>query len=283
MMIRPGKINLLAAALTLLLAACGEQPASTAASAMKVNGTAIGAAEVAGKLEQYAHLPDAQKQAVTRTILNALADSELLRQAALAERLDADPAIQARLNGVNRLILTNAYIEKKMAALEKPSEAEIKRHYERHPERYAKRKSFDLHELVILGGRDRQAEVEAYLADVRKADELLTWLQNKKIPHHEQQRSVGSDQMLAPVLEKLRAARGGEVIRLPAEDKLTILFVNGVQIQPLTLAAAAPMIEEQLLEARKGKRMDELMQSLRDKAKIEYLPPYTADNSPSQP
>jgi EpsD family peptidyl-prolyl cis-trans isomerase len=272
----PGRISLLAATLSLLLGACGEKPAATAAAAIKVNGEAIGAVEIEAKLQSYAHLPAEQKQSVTHTILTSFADSELLRQAALREKLDADPALQARLAGATRLIMANAYIEKTLAAAAKPNAAEIKAYYEQHPDRYAQRKRYELRELIVLGSPAVLAEVDAKAVALGDLDKLGAWLLEKKIPHNEQPLSVTSEQVLESVLEKLRPAQGGEIIRLPGEDKMTVLWVNKVEAQPLPLEQASAVIAGQLLEQRQGEAMKQAMKTLRDKAKIEYLPPYQA-------
>ena len=88
--------------------------------------------------------------------------------------------------------------------------------------------------------------------------------------------SVTSEQVLESVLEKLRPAQGGEIIRLQGEDKMTVLRVNKVEAQPLPLEQAGTVIASQLLEQRQGEAMKQAMKTLRDKAKIEYLPPYQA-------
>lgn len=280
-MIHPGKLGVIAAMLA-LLGACGEKAASVPA-AMKVNGETISVDEVENKLQQYAHLPPDQKQSVTNTILTSLADSELLRQGALREHLDTDAAVKARLAGVSRLILANAYIEKTMAAVKKPSEAEIKTYFDQHPDRFAQRKNYDLQELVILGAPAVLTEVDAKAAGIKKESDLTPWLIQQKIPHNDQQLLVTSEKILEPVLEKLRATQGGEVIRLMDKDKMTILFVNKVEAQPLSLAQASGMIANQLYEERKGEAMKNIVKSLREKAKIEYLPPYTMKGAAAAP
>lgn len=273
----PGRIGLLAAAMSLLLVACGEKPATTAtAAAIKVNGEPIGVTEVEAKLKSYAHLPAEQKHTVTDTILTSFADSELLRQAALRDKLDADPALRARLAGATRLIMANAYIEKTLASAAKPSAADIKAYYDQHPDRFAQRKHYDLRELVVLGSPTVLAEVDAKAVAIKDLDKLGAWLLEKKLPYNEQPLSVTSEKVLESVLEKLRAARGGEIIRLPGEGKMTVLLVGKIEAQALTLEQASDMIASQLFEQRQGEAMKNAMKTLRDKAKIEYLPPYQA-------
>ena len=46
--------------------------------------------------------------------------------------------------------------------------------------------------------------------------------------------------------------------------------------QPVTLAAAKPMIASRLMEKRRSETIDNMVKQLRDKAKVEYVPPYSA-------
>lgn len=280
-MTHPGKLTTLAAMLSLLLAACGEKQAPTGHAALKVNGEAISAAEVEAKLKQYSRLPAEQKTFVTGTILNSLADLELLRQAAVREKLDADEAVQARLAGAARFILAETYMTKTKAAVAKPSAADVKAHYDKQPARYAERKLFDLHEVNIETSPENMAEIESRLKRGARLDDFVGWLQLSKIQHDVQPLVVSAEKVLEPILDKLAQAHDGDVITLPGKDKLTALFINKVQTQPLTLEQATPMIEEQLYEASKTERMKETMKQLRDKAKIEYLPPYQASSRPT--
>ncbi len=280
-MIHPVKLSVFTA--LLLLAACGEKPASTAMpAAMKVNGEAISAAEVEGKIQQYQHLPAAQKAAVSEKILASLADSEMLRQAAVNEKLDQDAAVRARLISTNRLILANVYIEKTQAAVAKPSEAELKAYFEQHPERYAERKTYELRELVAEGSPENLAKAEAKLATAIKHADFTRWMNETGIPFNEQHLMASADKVLAPVLAKLRSAKPGDVISLPGKGRLSALFVDAVHAQPLAWEQAAPMIAETLHEERKTAAMEAMLKQLRDKAKVEYLPPYSAGKSASR-
>jgi peptidyl-prolyl cis-trans isomerase C len=272
-MTHPVRFSALAA--LLLLVACGEKPASTSTAAIKVNGEAINRAEVEGKIQQYQHLPAAQRAAVSEKILASLADSELLRQAAVRDKLDQDEAVQTRLISTNRLILASVYIEKIKGAVAQPSEAEVKAYFERHPERYAERKTYELWEVVAEGSPENLAKAEAKLAAPIKHADFTRWMNETGIPFNEQHLVASADKVLAPVLAKLRTARPGDVISLPGKSRLSVLFVNAVHADPLAWEQAAPMIAETLLEERKTAAMEAMLKKLRDTAKVEYLPPYS--------
>ncbi len=267
----------------LLLVACGDKPESKSPpAAMKVNGEPIGSAEVEGKIQQYQHLPAAQRAAVSEKILASLADSELLRQAAVRDKLDQDEAVQARLNSTYRLILASVYIDKIKAAVAQPSEAEVRAHFDQHPERYAERRTYDLWEVVAESSAENLAKAEAKLAGPIKHADFTRWMNETGIPFNEQHLVASADKVLAPVLAKLRTARAGDVISLPARGRLSVLFVNAVHADPLAWEQAAPMIAETLLEERKSAAMEAALKKLRDTAKVEYLPPYSGGKPASK-
>ncbi|MDD5366741.1 MAG: EpsD family peptidyl-prolyl cis-trans isomerase [Gallionellaceae bacterium] len=280
-MAHPVRLTTLAALLGLLLAACGEKPAPAGHAALKVNGAAISAAEVEAKLKQYSQLPAEQKTFVTGTILDSLTDLELLRQAAVREKLDADEAVQARLAGAARFILAEAYMEKTKAAVPKPSAADVKAYYDQHPARYAERKLFDLQEVNIETTPENTAEIESRLKNGASLNDFVGWLQFRKLQYDVQPLVVPAEKVVEPILDKLAQAHDGDVITLPGKNKLTALFINKVLSEPLTLEQATPMIEGQRYEAGRTERMQETMKQLRDQAKIEYLPPYQASRRPA--
>jgi EpsD family peptidyl-prolyl cis-trans isomerase len=269
-----GKSSLILATLV-LLAACGDKTA-TAPTAMKVNGKAISVAEVESQLLQYQSLPDERKQAVTKNLLASLADSEMLHQAALKEKLDLEQAMQIRLNATRRLILANAYIESTMAAVPKPSDADVQAYFEANPARYAERKMYDLQEISIQAAPQQVAAIDALLAGPLQLDALMDHLRDRKIQHVDQHLVVSAEKVLEPILQKLGNARQGEFIRLADQGKLTLLFVNAIQAQPLSLDQATPLIQAHLYEARKAESMEAMLKQLRDQTRIEYFPPYSA-------
>ncbi len=277
-MIHPVKLSVLVA--SLLLVACSEKPASTPApAAMKVNGEVISVSEVEGKIQQYQHLPAEQKAAVSEKILASIADSEMLRQAAIKDKLDQDEAVRVRLTSANRLILANVYIEKIKAAVAIPGESDVKAYFEQHPERYAERKIYDLQEVVAEASPEQLLKAEEMLAAGVKHGDFTRWMSETGIPFNEQHLVAAADKVLAPVLMKLRTAKPGDVISLPGKGRLTALFIGAIQPQPMAFEQAAPIIAETLHEERKTVAMETMLKQLRDKASIEYLPPYSSGRS----
>jgi EpsD family peptidyl-prolyl cis-trans isomerase len=258
----------------LALAGCGDKE-SAAGAAVMVNGEALSAIELDAKLKQYEHLPPERKAAVSVTVLKSLVDLELLRQAAIADKLDADATIRARIDASNRMILANAFLEKRNAAVATPTAQEIKAYYEQHPDQFAKRKRFELEELMIEARPENAAVIKAKLEDGSDYKAFVAWLGEQKILNDVQPASASSEQMSDDVLGKLRDAKAGDTILIEGEDQLSVIRVNTVDPQPLSLAEAGPMIGQKLFQQRQTEAINQALNELREKAKIEYVAPYS--------
>jgi peptidyl-prolyl cis-trans isomerase C len=277
-MTESGKLFALAALLGVLLAACGEKKAEVPA-AMKVNGEPISVAEMEHRLERFGQSAR-RGHTVTGKMIKMMIDKELLRQAALRERLDEDPRVHASLAEANRMILASAYMEKQIAAIPQPSEAEVKDYFNQHPERFADRKVYTLQELTIQASPDTAAEIKEKLGAGSNYDEFLRWLEGKKITSQSQEIVTSSERMREEVAKKFQGAKLGEAITLADNNQLSVLFITAIQSQPLTLEQAAPMIKSFIYNKSISERTENAIKQLREKAKIEYVPPYTEHGIP---
>jgi len=275
------KFLVLLAALSLSLCACTEKKSAAPADskvAMKVNGQAISVAELDIKSGNTA---GAKKHAISGPTLKSITDLELLRQAAVQSKLDADENIRAKIAIATRTILAMAYMEKQLAAIGKPSESEISVYFSQHPERFAERKRYDLQELLIQPPPGEEAEIQAQLGRSKKFDEFDRWLTEKQISHSSNQVSVTTDRIPEEVLQKLKNLPVGGSAILGDKEQMHVIFKLAEQLQPVTLAQASPIVANMLMYKRKSETMDNMVKSLRDKAKIEYVPPYTANGLPT--
>lgn len=272
------KLFALIAVLSVALTACGDKKAAGQSDvAVKVNGEEISVAELEDKMRQLGHLSGAQNISVSESMIKSKIDMELLRQAAMKEKMDADKTIHARLADSNRLILASAYLEKQMAAIAKPGEPEVKAYFEQHPERFADRKQYDLQELIIQTRPDNGAQIKEKLGSGKSFKMFVRWLKENKIPNNGQQMVRSSDQIPEEILQKLKNLKTGEAMVIDGKSQLNVIFVSAVKSQPVTLEQASPMIVKTLDDKRKRDGMNDMIKQLREKAKIEYVPPYTAN------
>lgn len=267
------KMFLLTAMLSVALAACGEKKAAGHA-AMKINGEAISVAEMERQMEESGHSPESGP-GITGKMMSSMIDKEVMRQAAIKDKLDNDENVRAGLALANRMILATAYMQKQMSAIVKPTDAEVNEYFKQHPEFFAERKVYDLQEVAIKPKPERLAEVKAKVAGGADLKDFLRWLDEKKIAYTSQQFSASSDQMRDEVAAKFKNIHVGQGITLDASNQMSALFVNSVQPQPVTLAQASPMIMKRLFNTRMSESVENKIKQLREQAKIEYLPPFT--------
>jgi EpsD family peptidyl-prolyl cis-trans isomerase len=271
-------ITVLAAA----LGGCGDRDGDAAVAA-KVNGTAIGVAELDDKMQQYRHFPEDKRDPLAGKVLKAMVDTELLRQAALAEKLDQDESVRLKLLQANRLILANAYVEKRRGEVAKPTAAEVKAHFDQHPELYAERKIYQLTELAIQPKPANAAELLDRLGDGRQFDAFTRWLAEQKIAHGSRPQVAAPDDMPEDLPPRLNRLAVGEAIAISGPERISILRVEGLQPQPRSLEQAMPAIEKKLLDQRRAEAMEKALDALRGKARIEYLGAYSETAPASAP
>ncbi len=275
------KFLVLIAALSLSLCACTEKKSTGTVESkvgVKVNGQAISVAELDVR---PGHAASDKKHGISEPKMKQMIDMELLRQAAVQSKLDADEDIRAKIAISTRTILAMAYMEKQLAAVVNPTESEISAFYNNNPARFAERKRYQIHEFSIQAPPGKAEEIQAQLGKGKKVEEFDQWLTGNNIPHTSTPVSVTSDRLPDDVLQKLKNVPVGGTTVLGNKDQMNVLFVLAEQTQPITLAEAKPAITNMLMEKRKGEALDNALKQLRDKAKIEYVPPYTAKGLPA--
>ena len=278
---KKSKFIILVAALSLSLSACTEKTSSSESelkAGVKVNGQAISVAELDVK---PGHVVSDKKQGISEPKMKQMIDMELLRQAAVQSKLDADADIRAKIAISTRTILAMAYMEKQLAAVVNPTEAEISDFYNNNPARFAERKHYKIHEFSIQAPPGKAEEIQAQLGKGKKVEEFDQWLTGNNIQHTSTPVSVTSDRLPDDVLQKLKNVPVGGTTVLGNKDQMNVVFVLIEQTQPITLAEAKPAVTIMLMEKRKGETLDNALKQLRDKAKIEYVPPYTAEGLPA--
>ena len=272
------KVIVLLAALSLSLGACSGKKAETGAAsspAVKVNGQVISDAEF--QLKGMHKEGTGKKHTISAQAMESMLNMELLRQAAVAEKLDAEESVRARMAVSMRSILATAYLEKVLATVAKPTDADIAAYYNQHPERFSGRRQLTLQELIIRPQSGKQAEIQAEAAKAGNAADFEKWLQANKIDFNSAPVTNTTDQITDEALQKLKNVPVGGSAILDRSEGMYVIFVVAAQPQPLTLADASPMIANMITEKRRKEVLDGTVKSLRDKAKFEYIPPYTAD------
>jgi peptidyl-prolyl cis-trans isomerase C len=258
------------------LSACSgkskQADANASQVAVKVNGGAITVAELNEKTGRSAGDPN---HPVSAAMMGLLIDSELLRQAAIEDKLDADPGIHARIANSTRGILAAAYVEKQVASVGQPSEADISAYFNQHPERFSNRVRYDVQMLNIQPPPGKAEEIQTQADKGMKFGEFEQWLTKNNIPHTSNALSTTTGEIDRETSDKLMTVPVGGAVVVAGEGRMKLIFVMTRTPDALTLAQATPEIAFTLTNKRKNDVVENSLKQLRRKAKVEYLPPYT--------
>lgn len=274
------KLLVLVTVASLSLSACTDKKSTDAAESMpagstvgvKVNGQPISVAELDAKSGRDA---GGKKQGLSEDRLKQMVDMELLRQAAVESKLDQDENVRAKIAISVRTILAMAYMEKQLGSVGEPTETEINDYYNNNPARFAERNIYEVHEFNIQVPPGKAGEIRGQLAKAVTPEAFEKWLTANNIPHSGTPLSVSADRLPDDVLQKLKNVPVGGTTVLGGDEQMNAVFVLAAQVQPIGLAEAKPAVAAMMMEKRKQETLDNAMTQLRDKAKIEYVPPYS--------
>lgn len=222
---------------------------------------------------------------VTESDMKLMVDMELLHQAALQSRLDKVKEIQTRIAALPkgaskdpvRKVLALAYINKQLSGVPMPSNADVSAYFQSNSALYAERKHYELQTCMVKPVAGKDVAVKAQLSKSRNFEDFERWLRSSKIAHGCVPVSVTADEANEKVALKLKNVPvGGNVVE-GSKEQMAVTYVKAMRSEPLSLEQATPTITRLLSDKRKSEAYEKMVKQLRDKAKIEYLPPYTAN------
>jgi EpsD family peptidyl-prolyl cis-trans isomerase len=260
------------AALSVALSAC-EQPVTTAQDtvAAKVGGETISEAELGRAVARLGAMNTAETAQARGKVLEALIDQHLVSNAAKDAKLDRSPDVALAMQQAQRQVLVDAYMERLFKNLAAPADREIKDYYARHPELFAQRKLYRVQELELQLPAARVTEVEARLKQSRSLAEFSDWLGEQGIEGKSGAAVRPAEQIPATMLAQLAGMKAGQAVVVPiGEDRISVLQLQGSQLQPVTLEQARGAIERVLLGEKRKVLLEAEVRKLRASGKVEY-------------
>ena len=264
--------NILALALaSCLLSACGnaDKPAKPGQALASVNGKEITVLQLNEEL-QRANVQAGDQAGAGKQLLEALIDRQLLQNEAAREKLDRDPKVMQAIERARSLIVAQAYMQKKIGGIERPTPAEVQDYYNRHPEFFAQRKQFDMQQLII----DTQALSEPLKLAADKAsslEDVATWLDANKIAYVRAQASRSTSDLAPEMAARLKGMAPGRLFVVKEGPRSMFVSIAGVKDSPASLALATPQIEKFLMTKRGKDAAEAELARLRTLARIDYL------------
>ncbi|WP_020652575.1 EpsD family peptidyl-prolyl cis-trans isomerase [Massilia niastensis] len=253
------------------LAGCGDKPkdAKPGQALASVNGEEITVLQLNEEM-QRAGVPAAQQQVASKQLLQALIDRQLLENEAAKEKIDRDPKVMQAIERARSLIIAQAYMQKRIGEVARPTPAEVEDYFNKNPQFFANRKQFSMNQLVI--------PASALTPDLRKAvdsakslEEVAVMLDARKIQYGRAQVTRSTADLNPQLSSKLLSMPKGQLFAVQEGARAMLISIADVRDAPVTLAIAAPQIS-QYLSNRKNKELAQAeIQRLRSTAKIDYL------------
>ena len=265
--------RLFCAALALLaaagLSACGDKEKKPGQALASVNGEEITIMQLNEEMQRV-NVPAAQQTAASKQLLESLIDRQLLQNAATKDKVDRDPKVIQAIERAQALIIAQAYMQKRLGNIARPTKAEVEDYFTRNPQFFTQRKQFDMRQLVIASA-DMTDQLKAAMDAAKGLDEVAAWLDANKVKYARAQLSRTSADLAPELSAKLLAIPKGQLFIIREGDRSLLNALVDVRDNPVDLAAAAPQIEQFLFNKKNKDAADTELKQLRAVAKIEYL------------
>jgi EpsD family peptidyl-prolyl cis-trans isomerase len=266
--------RVLCAALILVaatLSACGDKakekkPGQALAS---VNGEEVTVLQLNEEL-QRAGVTANQQDAASKQLLQVLIDRQLLQEAAAKENLDRDPKVMQAIERAKSLIIAQAYLQKRVGNVAKPTSKEVEDYFNAHPEFFSNRKQLSMNEIVIAAN-DMTPEVRTAADSAKSLEEVAVWLDAHKIKYGRTQITRSTADVPPQLSSKLLSMPKGQLFAVKEGQRAMFISVTDVRDAPVSLAVAAPQIEQFLVNKKNKELASAELERLRSSAKIEYI------------
>jgi EpsD family peptidyl-prolyl cis-trans isomerase len=264
----------LAAALALGLAACGKDDGKKPATqvAAKVNKEEISVHQINFVLQRTPGITAERAPEAKKAILERLIEQEILVQAADGMKLDRDPDVLQQLEATRREVLARAYLQKVAAAVPRPDAKEVAEFFKAQPQLFQNRKVYRFNEIVLPSRPANWPELEKALAPVKTIQEAAAVLRERGIEAPIAQGSVrASEQIPLNIIADFDKLKEGDVAIYPQPPAMVIAQIVSIRPEPVDEKRAGPVIEQFLLNKKRGEAVQADVKRLREAAKVTYL------------
>jgi EpsD family peptidyl-prolyl cis-trans isomerase len=266
----------------LSLSACGNKEKKSGQSLVSVNGEEITVLQLNEELQRSGVQPQ-QQQAARKQLLDALIDRQLLQNEAVKDKVDRDPKVVQALERAKSLIVAQAYLQKRVGVVARPTRPEVEAYYQAHPEFFANRKELLMRELVVATA-DLGDELKAEMDSAKSLDEVAAWLDARKVKFSRTELARATSDLPSELAAKLLSMPKGQLFVIKEGERALLITIAAVKDAPVTLEVAAGQIEQFLFNKKNKELADAELARLRAAAKIVYLTPASGDEkAPAAP
>lgn len=262
---------LLLVAAALLATACSEQKKFATQVVARVNDDEISIHQVNNALAQLPNVPADGTGKVREEILTKLVNQQLAVQQAEQQRIDRSPEVMMLIDEARREILTRAYLSRLISGLPRPSEEDIKKFYESHPQLFSQRRIYKLREISLETPNPPVADLKA-LAQGKSVEEIVGWLQKQGIAYTMRSGTRAAEEIPLNVLPELAAYKDGQTGILPlTPQSVLVMHLDSSQVAPMDEKTALQRIPAYLANEQAKLAITSDLERLKAKATIQYL------------
>jgi EpsD family peptidyl-prolyl cis-trans isomerase len=270
----------LAATVLAFAAGCGkkeekETKAAATQVAAKVNADEITVSQVNNILARTPNVSQENAGPAKLEILNKLIDQQLAKQQAIEMKLDRTPEVVQTMEAARNEILARAYLDSVAKALPRPTDEDIKKYYDAHPELFSQRRIFTFEDIAVQPAPGIADKLGEQVAKVHSMQDLATWLKSQNIKFVANRGSRPAETIPLDLLPTLASFKEGEMRVVKSGENVTVVHMVSTQVQPVDLNTASPRIRQFLFNQRLSDAMATAMKGLKDKAEIAYLGEFT--------
>lgn len=237
-----------------------------------VNGEEITIPDLNFALD-LAKVPEsANKDQARAQVLDQLIDRRLLAEQARQEGIDKSPEYLNRERRADEDLLISMLAARRFNTAQLPSDREVQAFMGSHPGIFADRQTWDLDQVQY--STPKNPAFTADLKNTHSLDQLIGVLQKYKVPFKRQKNRLDTAVVPADLLAKLTSLPAGEPFVVPVGNQAVASAIVGKESHPLTGDEAKPIAVETMRKTQTAKALENLVKSLKDKAKIEYQKGY---------
>jgi EpsD family peptidyl-prolyl cis-trans isomerase len=182
----------------------------------------------------------AQAASAESLALERLIEQELALQKASDQKLDRDPRVMQQIEASRREIISRAYVEKIGEGAPKPSPAEVKAYYDKHPALFANRRVYNLQEVDI---ELAPAQVDAVKAALQAAKTFPAFVEYLKANGFKFQGTEGvraAEQLPLASLDQFAALKDGQAVFVARPKGARVIHLVASRSQPVNLDRRPP-------------------------------------------
>lgn len=261
----------------LALAACSQKPgaAPPGQALVSVNGVEITVLQLNEELARAGIGANGQTMA-SKQLLQALIDRQLLQAEAAREKLDRDPKVMQAVDRARAVIVAQAWLQKRIGNLARPTTAEVEDYFNAHPQFFAKRQQFSMDQLQFPAGALTPV-LKQVIDNARSLDDVASWLAANKVQLGRSHVARSTADLASALAARLLSMHKGQVFAVQEGERALVIALADVQEAPVTLAMARPQIELFLAKQRQKELASAELARLRADARIDYINKTLAD------